>query len=111
MTKATDRKPRALKPVDGGGETTPKSKRARSASKPTTFAGQLRELAAAHRKKLSKLTDAESKLEAKLAIVREQREAAEGPLRRVEEMLADHPELPGTEEHEAEELPDAVVNQ
>lgn len=73
-----------------------KPKRERKKS-PTTFAGQLRELASKHRSKLSKLTNAEAKLERKLASVRPQREAAEGPLRMVEEMIADRPELPGLE--------------
>jgi hypothetical protein len=46
---------------------------------------------------LSKLVKAEQKAEVKLAQIKAQREAAEGPLREVEEILARRPELPGLE--------------
>jgi hypothetical protein len=97
---ARKKQPRTeLKAVES--EAKPKRPR-KTGARPSTFAGELRELAIKHRSKLGKLTSAEAKLEQKLRVVRAQREAAEGPLRDVEVMLGNHPELPGLEQHNAE---------
>lgn len=90
---AKEKKTARIRPVpDAANGSKPKRERGRA---PTTFAGQLRELARKHREKLAKLLSAEQKTERKLATLRAKREAAEGPLRDVEEMLARRPELPG----------------
>ena len=87
-----------LKPVDAGvTPAKPKKERKPRASGGTDFASQARALVAQHRTKMSKLVEAERKAEIKLAQIKAQREAAEGPLREVEEILARRPELPGLE--------------
>lgn len=80
---ATARKPRA----GGGGD----------------FAAELRALAEKHRKRSSKLRTEVAKLESKLAERRALLDAADEPLRRIERVLADRPELPGLPDTEAGE--------
>jgi hypothetical protein len=97
-----------LKPVADGAPAAPakeKKPRKARASGGTSFASQARALVEQHRGKLDKLRTAESKAETKLATIRAQREAAEGPLREVEEILAKRPELPGLESDTASPLP------
>lgn len=91
-----EKAPRALKPV-ADVEAAPKKERKPRASTGGGFVGELRASVEKHRASMGKLVAAERKLESKLAAVRAQREAAEGPLRQVEEILASRPELPGFE--------------
>ncbi len=98
MSKQGSAKRTNLRPVDGEAAPTttdPKPKRPRKPRAGTaSFSDELRAIAATHRTKLGSLVDAEAKLEAQLASVRAQREAAEGPLREVEAMLERYPALP-----------------
>jgi hypothetical protein len=84
-------KPTNLKPVSDG-EPKPRKPRASSGG---DFNAELRALADKHRKRSSKLRTGVAKLEQKLATMRAQLEAADEPLRKIERVLADRPELPG----------------
>jgi hypothetical protein len=78
---------------------TPKAATEGKARKPRApggdFNADLRALAEKHRKKSNKLRATVGKLESKLEVARRQLDAADGPLRKVERVLADNPELPG----------------
>src|ERR1700754_3207287 len=95
-----------LKPVEGAPAPAKEKKpRKPRASGGTDFASQARALVQTHRDRLSKLVKAEQKAELRLAQIKAQREAAEGPLREVEEILARRPELPGLESGTSSPLP------
>lgn len=72
-----------------------KKPRVRPASARGDFNAELRALADKHRKKSAKLRASVAKLEGKLEGLRAQLDKADEPLRKIERVLADHPELPG----------------
>lgn len=88
---AAEKKPRKAR-VGGGGD----------------FNAELRALADKHRKRTSKLRSTVEKLESKLVTARRQLDAADEPLRRVERVLADNPELPGFASQSAQ-VPDEAA--
>lgn len=72
-----------------------KKPRVRPASARGDFNAELRALADKHRKKSAKLRASVTKLEGKLEVLRAQLDKADEPLKKIERVLADHPELPG----------------
>jgi hypothetical protein len=103
MNKPARERTRAVVPVSDATTTTtaaPAPKRERKPRAPSTggdFNLELRALADKHRKKSAKLRTTVGKLESKLAGLRGQLDKADEPLRKIERVLADHPELPGLE--------------
>jgi septal ring factor EnvC (AmiA/AmiB activator) len=103
MNKPARDRTRAVVPVDNSSATPAPAaapKRERKPRAPSTagdFNAELRALADKHRKKSAKLRTTVGKLEAKLAGLRGQLDKADEPLRKIERVLADHPELPGLE--------------
>lgn len=89
----------------GGGGEPRKERKPRTPRSSGDFVSELRASAAKHRASLSKLVEAEQTLEAKLATVRMQRTAAEGPLAEVEAILAAHPGLPLVDAESGEVVP------
>lgn len=90
-------KPANLKPVSDA-DAKPRKPRASTGG---DFNAELRALADKHRKKSAKLRTAVAKLELKLGTMRSQLDAADEPLRKIERVLADRPELPGLESESA----------
>jgi hypothetical protein len=74
-----------------------KKKRIRGPNKaPTTFLGGLRQQVEQHRTRNASLLAERDKYRAKLDEVNRQLDELEAPIRAVEAILAQHPELPGT---------------
>lgn len=83
-----------LTPVSEG-VPTPKPRKPRASG---DFNAELRALADKHRKRSSKLRSEVEKLEKKLTTKRAQLDVADEPLRKLERVLAERPELPGLAE-------------
>jgi hypothetical protein len=79
------------------GTAVPSERAASTTRKPRAggFDAELRALAEKHTKRSSKLRAEVTKLESKLAVKRALLDAADEPLRKIERVLADRPELPG----------------
>lgn len=85
----------ATEPAAADAPATAKKPRVRPASTRGDFNAELRALADKHRKKSAKLRASVAKLEGKLEGLRAQLDKADEPLKKIERVLADHPELPG----------------
>ncbi len=109
---ARDRTARAVPAPVTDATTPPAPKRERKPRAPSTagdFNAELRALADKHRKKSAKLRATVGKLEGKLADYRAQLDKADEPLRKIERVLADNPELPGLEDTVRARDPEPVV--